>query len=175
MNFSIQPVLENEHIRLSPLHESDFDALYQAAADPKIWEQHPNPDRWKKEAFQNFFEGAMTSQGAFKITDRTTEEVIGSSRYYDYNPADNSLFIGYTFYKTAYWGKGVNPMVKKQMLTYIFQFVDTVYFHVGAENIRSQIAMERLGAKKVKEEVVAYFNEASRLNFVYAIDKSMFI
>nr|MCU0350393.1 GNAT family N-acetyltransferase [Flavobacterium sp.] len=62
--------------------------------------------------------------------------------------------------------------IKKMMLAYAFQFVDQVYFHVGAENIRSQIAMERLGAKKVREIAVAYHGETEKLNFEYVISKS---
>ena len=72
MNFSIQPILENEQLILFPLQESDFEDLYQVASDPKIWEQHPNKDRWKKEVFRNFFDGAMQSKGAFRIVDKTS-------------------------------------------------------------------------------------------------------
>ena len=120
MNFNLQPILENDFCILSPLEEKDFEALYKAASDPKIWEQHPNKDRWKKEVFQNFFEGAMKSEGAFKIIDKETGEVIGSTRFYDFNPEDDSIFIGYTFYAVSHWGKGVNQSVKKTMLDYLF-------------------------------------------------------
>lgn len=51
MNFSIQPQLANERVTLLPLKESDFKELYAVASDPKIWEQHPSKDRWKKEVF----------------------------------------------------------------------------------------------------------------------------
>ncbi|MEY3118189.1 MAG: hypothetical protein RIT30_121, partial [Bacteroidota bacterium] len=44
-------------------------------------------------------------------------------------------------------------------------------FYVGANNIRSQKAMEGIGGIKVREEVVAYFGEPDRLNFRYEIDK----
>jgi RimJ/RimL family protein N-acetyltransferase len=171
MNFSIQPHLENEDIALLPLKEDDFEALYATASDPKIWEQHPNRDRWKKDVFQNFFDGAMKSGGAFKIVNKFTGEVMGSTRFYDYDEEKNTIFIGYTFYGTAYWGKGINSLVKKMMLDYIFQFVSRVLFHIGAENIRSQIAIERIGATKIEEQEVAYFGEAPKLNFVFAIDK----
>ncbi len=171
MNFSIQPTLETDRILLAPLTEEDFDALYNVAADPKIWEQHPNKDRWQKEIFANFFKGALQSGGAFKIIDKDSNEFIGSTRFYDYNPTDNSLLIGYTFYATKYWGKGINHQVKKLMLNYIFNYVDVVYFHVGAQNIRSQVAMERLGAQKITEQEVAYFGEPSRMNVVYEIRK----
>lgn len=169
MNFSIQPVLENEYVKLLPLEESDFEALYAVAADPKIWEQHPNRDRWKKEVFRTYFDGAIESQGAFKIVDKATGEIAGSTRYYDYKADERSILIGYTFYATKYWGKGVNPSVKQLMLSYIFQFVDRVFFHVGANNIRSQMAMERIGGRRVGEVEVAYYGEPAKTNVVYEI------
>ncbi|SOD11598.1 GNAT family N-acetyltransferase [Pedobacter xixiisoli] len=171
MNFNIQPVLQDEKVLLTPLAEEDLDDLYTAASDPKIWEQHPNPDRWKKEVFKGFFEGAIKSKGAFKIVDKRTGSTIGTTRFYDYNKQGDSIFIGYTFYSTSYWGKGINPLVKNIMLDYIFQFVSKVHFHIGASNIRSQIAIGRIGAKKIAEQEVSYYNEAPRLNFVYEIDK----
>lgn len=171
MEFSIQPVLENEQVILYPLQGDDFEALYAVASDPKIWEQHPNRDRWKKDVFRNFFDGAMQSKGAFKIVDKLTGEIAGCTRMYDYNEAENSILIGYTFYGTQYWGKGINKAVKTMMLDYLFQFVSRVYFHIGAGNIRSQIAIGRIGAEKVAEQEVAYFGEEVKLNFVYAIDK----
>ena len=171
MAVDIQPILENEKISLHPLAEKDFDTLYAVASDSKIWEQHPNKDRWKKEVFETFFEGAILSKGAFKIIDQTTSTTIGSTRFYDYNEPDSSIFIGYTFYATAYWGTGINKIVKALMLDYIFQFVEKVHFHIGADNIRSQIAISRIGAVKITEQEVRYFGEATKLNFVYEIAK----
>lgn len=171
MNFSVQPVLENEEFQLIPLQQGDFESLYEVASDPKVWEQHPNKDRYKREVFENFFTGAMESKGAFKIMEKATGDVLGSSRYYDFDEEDNHIFIGYTFYGTKSWGKGINPQVKKLMLDYIFQFVDKVHFHIGKENFRSQTALERLGGQKIAEEEVAYFAEPSRTNFVYEIKK----
>ncbi|MNU90798.1 hypothetical protein D3C71_806750 [compost metagenome] len=171
MHFKIQPILENESIILYPLQENDFDALYSAASDPKVWEQHPNKDRWKKDVFRNFFNGAMQSKGAFRIVDKEKGETIGSTRFYDYNEQEDSILIGYTFYATSCWGKGINPMVKSLMLDYIFQFVSKVHFHIGATNLRSQIAIGRLGAEKVSEEDIAYFGETPKLNFIYEITR----
>lgn len=172
MSINIQPLtLQNEKVILYPLQEFDFESLLLSASDPKIWEQHPNKDRWKKEVFKNFFEGAIQSNGAFKIVDKNTEKIIGSTRFYDFDEKENSILIGYTFYSIQYWGKGINQSVKKIMLDYIFQFVSIVYFHIGAENIRSQIAIRRLGATKVSEKEVTYFGEEPKLNYVYYLDK----
>jgi RimJ/RimL family protein N-acetyltransferase len=172
MNFSIQPVLENEKYQIIPLQKGDFELLNEVASDPKVWEQHPNKDRYKRNVFENFFKGAMESKGAFKIVEKSSGKILGSTRFYDFDKTKNSIFIGYTFYGTNSWGKGINPKIKKLMLDYIFQFADKVYFHIGKENLRSQIAMERLGGNKIKEEEVAYFGEPTRTNFVYEINKN---
>jgi RimJ/RimL family protein N-acetyltransferase len=172
MEFSIRPTLENAWVILLPLQKSDFAALYAVAADPKIWEQHPNRDHWQREVFQTFFDGAMQSRGAFKIVDKAIGEIIGGTRFYDYNEQNDGIYIGYTFYATSYWGQGVNPGVKRLMLDYIFQFVSNVYFHIGAENIRSQIAIGRLGAEKAAEQQVVYHgDQLPKLNFLYRIGK----
>ena len=171
MNFSIQTILENEYFQLLPLQNDDFERLYLVASDPKVWEQHPNKERYKREVFENFFKGAMESGGAFIIINKESNEVLGSTRFYDFNEKNKSILIGYTFYGTNSWGKNVNPQVKKIMLDYIFQFVDTVIFHVGNDNIRSVKAMERLGAENLGEQEVAYFGEAARTNFIFQIKK----
>lgn len=167
----LQPTLENEQALLLPLQETDFDALYAVASDPLIWEQHPNKDRWQEPVFRNYFEGAMQSGGAFKIIDKASGQVAGCTRIYDYNAEDDSILIGYTFFGRAYWGTGLNRSVKALLLDYLFRFVSDVYFHIGAVNLRSQMAIERLGAAKVGELDVAYFGEPERLNFVYRIQK----
>jgi N-acetyltransferase len=171
----IQPSLENQQVLVLPLQKTDFAALLATAADPKIWEQHPNKDRWRPEVFRTFFDGAMQSRGAFKIVERATNEVAGSTRFYGYNAQDDSILIGYTFYATRYWGKGFNTGVKTLLLNYIFQFVSQVYFHIGGQNIRSQTAISRLGAEKIAEEEIAYFGEKPNLNFIYRLSKEKWL
>lgn len=171
MDFSLSPILKHDKAILYPLREEDFEALYAVASDPAIWEQHPNKDRWKKDVFKTFFDGAIRSKGAFKIVHKASGEVAGSTRFYDYDAATQSILIGYTFYATRFWGTGLNSVVKKVMLDYIFQYVATVYLHVGATNYRSQIAIERLGAYKVNEQKITYFGESPKLNFVYELKK----
>lgn len=169
---NIQPILETGQVALYPLESEDFEALYAVASDPEIWAQHPNKDRWKKEVFSNFFEGAMQSKGAFKVLEKVSGEILGSTRFYDFNDQDSSIFIGYTFYAVKCWGKGINHTVKRLMLNYAFQYVSKVYFHIGAANLRSQISIGRLGAVKIAEQNVSYFAELPKLNYVYEISKA---
>ncbi|QDW27856.1 GNAT family N-acetyltransferase [Pedobacter sp. KBS0701] len=171
MNFDLQPTLENDLIKVVPLKESDFEALFAVASDPLIWEQHPNRDRYKRDVFENFFKGAMESKGAFIVYEKETNKIAGSSRYYELDEEDSSVAIGYTFIAREFWGKGHNKALKTLMLDYAFQFVDKVILHIGAMNFRSQKASEKLGAIKISEIEVAYYGEPVKWNFVYQIDK----
>ncbi|HQY53426.1 MAG TPA: GNAT family N-acetyltransferase [Ignavibacteria bacterium] len=172
-NFDLQPYLFDDLIEMLPLKENDFDELFKAAADPLLWEQHPNKDRYKEEVFRNFFKGAMESGGAFIVKDKKTMKVIGSSRYYDYNKEENSVSVGYTFISRDCWGKSFNPKMKKLMLDHAFEFVDKVYFHIGKDNIRSQKAIIKLGAVKVDEIDMRYFGEEVHRNFIYLMEKDV--
>ncbi len=171
MKFSVQKILSNENVMLKPLQENDFEALFLQASNKEVWDQHPNKDRYKREVFQNFFDGAMESKGAFVIIDQATNQIIGSTRFYNFDADENSIFIGYTFYGKEFWGKNYNSQVKKLMMDYIFQFVDFVNFHVGSNNLRSRKAMQKLGAENLGELEVAYFGEASKTNILYQIQK----
>jgi RimJ/RimL family protein N-acetyltransferase len=106
MKFDLQPVLKNEWVVLTPLAEADFEALYQVASDPLVWEQHPNKDRYKKEVFINFFRGAMESGGAFLIRDNQGV-VIGCSRYYDLDIEKSQILIGLYFFCTKLLGRKI--------------------------------------------------------------------
>ena len=112
----------------------------------------------------------MESNGAFLIKNNT-DQVIGCSRFYDFYAEKKEIKIGYTFFSRNCWGKLYNKSSKNLMMDYAFQFVDDIIFHVGAFNIRSQKAMEKLGAIKIGEEEVAYYGETSKINFVYKISK----
>lgn len=175
MYFSIQPILENEKVRLIPLKEINYDELSKIGCNPKVWINHPNKSRGTQSGFKIFFVGAIKSKGAFLIKDKQNNKTIGCTRFYDYNEIENSIFIGYTFFDPNYWGKGFNKSAKILMLDYIFEYVDKVYFHVGAENHRSIGAMKKLNAKKIKEVVVAYFGEPDRKNIEFTIKKQEWI
>jgi RimJ/RimL family protein N-acetyltransferase len=110
-----------------------------------IWEQHPVPDRYRPEVFQEFFRGALESGGAFVAIDRATQQIVGSSRYFGYDPEKSEIEIGWTFLARSHWGGKYNGEMKRLMLGHAFQFVDSIVFLVGATNLRSQRAVERIG------------------------------
>jgi N-acetyltransferase len=169
----LQKILSDDGYQLLPLQNADFNTLYAIANDKLLWEQHPNPNRYLLPDFTTYFEGAIQSNSAYIIINKNTNEVLGCTRYYD--ATENSIFIGYTFIARKYWGTAVNASIKKILLNYIFQFVHKVKFHVGIHNIRSQKAMEKLGAIKNGEVLVAYYGEEPRPNMEYIIDKKQWL
>lgn len=165
--FELQPTLTGKLLKLRPLQPQDYAALYLAASDPKIWEQHPNSDRYKEEVFKGYFEGALECGGALVILDAGTDEIIGSSRYYGLNEETREIEIGWTFLTTKYWGGTYNRELKYLMLSHAFKYVDQVLFFVGPNNLRSRKAVEKLGA--------AYIGTRSRFggdSVVYRLSKA---
>jgi len=144
--FDLQPTLSGSLVELRPLRAEDFPALYAVASDPKIWEQHPNPDRCTEPVFREFFRGAMDSNSAFLALDAGDGRVIGSSRYHGYDPAKREVEIGWSFLARSHWGGTYNHEMKQLMLRHAFRFVDCVVFLIGEHNARSRRAVENIGA-----------------------------
>lgn len=162
--------LEDNIVKLKPLNESDFENLFEVASDPLIWEQHPSKDRYKREVFQSYFDGAIASKAAFLILDKSSNKIIGCTRYYDFKPGNSSVAIGFTFLSRQYWGGLYNKSSKRLLLDYAFQYVDKVYFHIGADNLRSQLATMKIGATKINE-IEIDTNGESQLHYEYVIQK----
>jgi RimJ/RimL family protein N-acetyltransferase len=95
--------------------------------------------------FREFFREALESQGALVALDRPTQSIIGSSRYC-WQEAAGELEIGWTFLDRAHWGGAYNGEMKRLMLAHAFTFAETVVFRVGATNLRSRRALEKIGA-----------------------------
>jgi len=174
MTFDLQPILSGNLIKLRPLTRDDFEPLFAAASDPLIWEQHPESDRYTRKVFQNYFDGAMESKGAFAIIDRKSGRIVGSSRYCNLNKAKSEVEIGWTFLERAFWGGTYNRELKSLMLGHAFRFIDRVLFVVGENNIRSQKALEKIGAKFLKKAQLPEPNGTKTTNFVFVITRSGF-
>jgi RimJ/RimL family protein N-acetyltransferase len=171
MSFDLQPHLKNDLIELRPLKPDDWDELFAAASDPLIWERHPESDRYKKDVFKVFFKEALESGGAFVVVDNKSQEIIGSTRFYGHDSEKSEIEIGWTFLARRYWGGRYNRRMKELMLTHAFQFVESVVFFVGENNIRSQRAMEKIGAIRDGLVTRMYGNHPPALNVKYVIRK----
>jgi RimJ/RimL family protein N-acetyltransferase len=170
--FDLQPRLVGELIEVRPLAAEDWEGLFAVAADPLIWEQHPARDRYREEVFRDFFREALETGSAFVIIDRRSDQIIGSSRYFGFDPEESVVEIGWTFLARAYWGGNYNGELKRLMLDHAFRFVERVLFVIGVTNFRSQKAVEKIGAVRVGRRDKADAEGNVVENFVYEIRRS---
>jgi N-acetyltransferase len=173
MAFDLQPNLKGDLIELRPLTLEDWGDLFAVASDPLIWEQHPESDRYKEDVFKIFLSDALESGGAFVIIDRKNQQIIGSTRFYGYDPEKSEIEIGWTFLARKYWGGRFNRELKQLMLDHAFKFVENVIFYVGENNIRSQKATEKIGAVKNGLVEKVYGNRPLSLNVRYVIRRPL--
>ena len=81
MIFNLNPILETETILLQPLREEDFEELYQAASDPKTWEQHPNQDRWKKMFSEISLRAQSKVRGHIKLSTKKLPKLLAAHAF----------------------------------------------------------------------------------------------
>ena len=165
-----QPTLAGDRVRLRPIRITDLDALHAAASDPLIWAQHSETNRHERSVFERFFAGALACGGGLVAEEVVTGRVIGSSRFYDWNASDQSVVIGYSFLDRAHWGDGTNRQMKRLMLDHAFRWARIVWFHVSPGNVRSQKALERIGATLHDRQMVPVGGVPSE-RLIYRMDR----
>ena len=138
-------------VTLEPLTMAHAKGLAEACQDGKLWTievtSAPTPD-----SVTDYIQLAdsMDNRVAFAVIDEATGQVIGSTSYHDILPNAKRLEIGYTWYAKSYWRTHVNTACKLMLLTHAFETLgyQTVGWRTDIDNIQSQQAIERLGAKK---------------------------
>ena len=166
----LQPILDNELVRIRPLKNSDMESLYNVAKDPEIWEQHPCK-RYLRSEFEQFFIESIRSKGALIIFDKKTDKIIGSSRFKKVEGFSDSVEIGWTFLDRKYWGGKYNKTVKDLMIAHAFNYIGNILFYVDKDNIRSQRAVEKIGGKKVDASEYEKLPETNSNNLTFVIRK----
>jgi N-acetyltransferase len=170
VTFDYQPVLKGDLVELRPLLADDFADLYAVAADPLIWEQHPVRTRYEAAVFREFFQEALACGGTLIVKDLKTHRVIGSSRFHAFNEKQSEVEIGWTFLARSHWGGAYNRDMKRVMLQHAFRFVGSVVFLIGVENVRSQRAVEKIGAVRTGRGLDA----SGRDSYLYKINAATF-
>lgn len=173
-SFQLQPTLSAASISVRPLADSDFDQLYSCASDKLIWAGHPHPTRYKHSEFQPYFQALINSKACVVVIENSSGEIIGASRYYRTNAQSIDISIGFTFLVRKHWGGKTNHTLKKLMLDYAFRYFDTVWFHVGPSNIRSQKATLKLGAVFTGEDTLDISGK-DELWYCYKIEKASWL
>ena len=169
-----QPTLTGPNVVVRPVAVTDWTELFAAGSDPEIWKVHPRFDRYTEPEFRTFFDSAIVSKTAFVFVERSTGRLIGSSRYYGYEPGLSEVEIGWTFIVRSHWGGATNREAKRLMLDHAFTFVDTVIFWVGEQNWRSQGAMTKIGGIR-REGLFTRELSGATPHFIFEIGKRRYL
>ena len=146
MDFDLQPELRGERLHLRPLQATDREPLWEVARDPLGWALHPDKTRCEPAGFARFFDSALESRSALVVVDTASGRIIGSSRFYEWDPVTREVAIGYTFISRHFWSGYANRDMKALMIAHAARWAQRIWFHVGKYNLRSRRAMEKLGA-----------------------------
>jgi RimJ/RimL family protein N-acetyltransferase/nitroimidazol reductase NimA-like FMN-containing flavoprotein (pyridoxamine 5'-phosphate oxidase superfamily) len=152
----LEPVtMRGSHVTLEPLEESHVDGLFAATADDEVWSwlRHRRPaDRdgmaaIVTAALEEYHAGTRVP---WAQRDATTGQIIGTTSFYGLDPANRSVAIGHTFIGRPWWRTGVNTESKLLLVGRAFDDLgaERVEWHTDIRNVRSQRAIERLGASR---------------------------
>lgn len=152
MNFSQDIVLENSRALLRPLAATDFEALQAVAFDPELW-QFTLTRADDRISLAGYVAAAVQGREAglrypFVILDKETNQVAGSTSYYNIASEEARLSIGYTWIGTEFQRSGLNRAVKYLLFRYAFEVLncERVELETDAHNLKSREAMRRMGA-----------------------------
>lgn len=146
--------LTGRHVRLEPAAAAHLPALATHAGDAEVWQfmNYARPD--PQDALKAWFAQSAVERANgglfFCVVDQTTGLAMGGTTYLDYSPSNKRVEIGSTWIGRAHWRSAVNTECKRLLLGHAFETLgmNRVQLKTDSRNLRSQRAIERLGAQK---------------------------
>jgi len=171
--------LRGQYLDLVPLERSHAAALAEAGQDPEVWQflrigpgHPPTPSE-----MAGFLDQLLALQAKGEVVPLTMmflpeRSPVGIIRYLDIDRPNRSVEVG-TWFDSRYWRTPLNTEAKLLTLRYAFEeeHVHRLQFKTDARNVRSQVAIERLGALPEGALREAHFvrNEYFRTSLYYSI------
>jgi len=167
----VEPItLEGLHVRLEPMTQAHAEPLINAAADGELWNTQVTiipKSEGMKDYIQFALDGmAQGNQLPFVIVRKdsdanvplasrsagalASDQIVGSTRFYEIRPQDRAAAIGYTWLGKSAQRTRVNTESKLLMLTHAFEHwrCNRVELITDVLNEQSRTAILRLGAKQ---------------------------
>ncbi len=156
----IKPVsLQGRHVRLEPLSEAHVSGLAEIGAGQDFWDFMLYGRMETEEDMRNWVRDIMSrgEKGTdlpFAVIHLESGRVAGATRYLNIMPKDRGLEVGGTWYGLDFQRTPVNTECKYLLLTHAFETLKCIRVQIKTDsrNVRSQKAIERIGA--VKEGVL---------------------
>ncbi len=152
----VEPVtLQGRFVRLEPLAEGHIPGLAKVGLDEKIWRYMRYGNIETVEQMATWVGELLELQGRgtdlpFAVIHVASNAVVGSTRFLHIDTLDRSVEIGGTWYGVEFQGTLVNTECKYLLLRHAFENLGCirVWFKTDLRNLRSQRAIEKMGALK---------------------------
>jgi RimJ/RimL family protein N-acetyltransferase len=156
----VEPVtLEGRVVRLEPIGERHVADLAKVGLEDEIWRYMRYGKMETIEQLADWVRELLVLQEQrtdlpFAVIYKQTGAAVGCTRFLNIDTLDRSLEIGGTWYGLDFQGTLVNSECKYLLMKHAFEVLACVrvWFKTDSRNLRSQRAIERLGA--VKEGVL---------------------
>ncbi len=156
---SLMPVspitLTGRVVRLEPLSEAHVRGLTAVGIDEEIWQLMPYGPIQDEAAIREWVRRILqhAAQGTdlpFAVIHLASGRVAGATRYMEFRPEHRGLEIGGTWYGADFRRTAVNTECKYLLLKHAFEQLGCirVQLKTDSRNVRSQAAIERIGAKR---------------------------
>lgn len=152
-------VLQGSYVRLEPLREDHIPGLAEIGAGQDFWgfmlygdiKSEADMRNWVLDIMER---GKKGGDLPFAVIHLASGRVAGATRYLNIMPNDRGLEIGGTWYGKDFQRTEVNTECKYLLLKHAFEYLKCIRVQLKTDslNIRSQKAIERIGA--VKEGVL---------------------
>lgn len=149
-----QQTIAGQYVHLVPMNQSHAEGLFAIGQQTEDWAYMPRPcfqsledcKSWVSEAEHEMKKGRAV---VFTLVHPETQLPMGSSRYFDIQPPNRSLEIGWTWLGKDFQRTPVNTEAKLLLLTYALEDLkaNRVQIKTDGRNLRSQKAIARIGAK----------------------------
>lgn len=141
-------MLHRGALRLEPMVEADIPqlvSLAEANRDELMYMNGPLRPDWYRHALAEQREAR-----AVVFTVRLAERIVGTTRFADFMPSLPAAELGWTWLDRAEHGSGLNASIKALLLRHAFEDWQLVRLQLktAARNLRSQRAIEKLGAQR---------------------------
>jgi RimJ/RimL family protein N-acetyltransferase len=148
--------LHNDWVGLELLQEAHRPVLKPLANDPTMWVQ--TTLNASGDGFDAWFDSMMAScaaarQISYAVLDRVNDVIVGHTSLLSIAEEHDRVEIGWTWYAPFAHRTHVNPAAKSLLFAHAFACgAKRVELKTGSQNLRSQGAMEKMGA--VREGVL---------------------
>ena len=146
------PDLAGDHVLLIQLHPHHASGVLAAADDDEVfrWLTFRRPTNLTEA--EAIVERYLSTPNlvAWAQIDQKSNELAGLTTYYDIDPAARTVAIGTTWLGKRFWQTPINAEAKLLLMGRAFDDLDAVrvVWHTDINNVRSQAAIERLGAQR---------------------------